>query len=292
MAFIESPRFLDDPAYGLTGGPVYSTIVTRYGNGSEFRQANWLYPLHRYTLAKVESTEAIFDEVIAWFHAAQGRFNGFRLKDHADHKSCAIDGTVAASDQSLGTGDSSTVAFQLQKIYTKGGISQKRLIKKPVSGTARIAVGGVELTQQWSVDTTTGIVTFSANKTESITGITKASQAVVTATNTLTADDTVYLSGIVGMTALNGNRYKVVSANASSFTIDVNSTGFGTYTSGGTYNTIPQGSAGPPSSGEAITAGFEFDVPVRFDLDELPYTIMDAGIASVDTISLTEIRNP
>lgn len=292
MSFIETPRFLDDPAYGLIGGPMYSTIVARYGNGSEFRQANWLYPLHRYTLAKVESTEAIFDEVLAWFHAAQGRFHGFRLKDHADYKSCAIDGTVAATDQSIGTGDSSTVAFQLQKLYTKGALTQKRIIKKPVSGTVRIAVGGVELTQQWSVDTTTGIVTFSADKTASITDISQASQAVVTATNTLTTGDTVYISGVVGMTELNGNRYTVVSANGTSFTLNVNSTGFGAYSSGGTYNTIPQGSAGSPSSGEAITAGFEFDVPVRFDVDELPYSIIDKDIASVDTISLTEIRNP
>lgn len=290
MSFIETPRFLDDPAYGVTGGPSYNTTVVRYGNGYEYRQANWLYPLHRYTLAKVESTEAIFDEVLKWFHAAQGRLSGFRLKDHADYKSCAITGTPAATDQSIGTGDSSTVAFQLQKLYTIGSTTQKRLITKPVTGTTRIAVGGVELVQQWTVDTTTGIVTFSANKTGSITGISQASQATVTATNTLQADDTVYISGVSGMTEINGARYKVVSATSGSFVIDLNTTGYSAYSSGGTYNTIPQGSAGSPSVGEAITAGFEFDVPVRFDVDELPYMIIDKDIASVDTIGLTETR--
>lgn len=45
----------------------------------------------------------------------------------------------------------------------------------------------------------------------------------------------------------------------------------------------------PPASGETITAGFEFDVPVRFDTDEFPLTIIYHGIQSANAIRLVEV---
>lgn len=46
----------------------------------------------------------------------------------------------------------------------------------------------------------------------------------------------------------------------------------------------------PPSIGVAITAGFEFDVPVRFDSDELPLTLDIERLGSIASIPLVEIR--
>ena len=45
-----------------------------------------------------------------------------------------------------------------------------------------------------------------------------------------------------------------------------------------------------PVEGEAITADFEFDVPVRFDVDQLSATIEAYGVHSWQDIALIEIR--
>ena len=45
-----------------------------------------------------------------------------------------------------------------------------------------------------------------------------------------------------------------------------------------------------PSDGIAITAGFEFDVPVRFDSDVLDVTLDIERLGSITSIPLLEIR--
>jgi len=45
-----------------------------------------------------------------------------------------------------------------------------------------------------------------------------------------------------------------------------------------------------PGSGVAITAGFEFDVPVRFDTDALDVTLGIERLGSITSIPLLEIR--
>ncbi len=144
----------------------------------------------------------------AFFEARNGRLHGFRFKDWGDHKSCLPSGTPSPTDQSIGTGDGATTAFQLVKRYASGAQSWTRAIAKPVTGTVRIALAGVEQPSGWSVDTTTGLVTFSA----------------------------------------------------------------------------------APGAGVAITAGFEFDVPVRFDTDVLDVTLDLERLGSITSIPLLELR--
>ena len=45
-----------------------------------------------------------------------------------------------------------------------------------------------------------------------------------------------------------------------------------------------------PAAGVAITAGFEFDVPVRFDTDDLDVTLDIERLGSITSIPLVEIR--
>ena len=75
-----------------------------------------------------------------------------------------------------------------------------------------------------------------------ITGITNASEAVFTATNTLSAGDLVVLSTVVGMEKLNGMVVRVKSPSGTAFTaeaLDTTSTSYwGTYTSGGVGNEV------------------------------------------------------
>lgn len=45
-----------------------------------------------------------------------------------------------------------------------------------------------------------------------------------------------------------------------------------------------------PTSGVTITAGFEFDVPVRFDTDQLDVTHDIERLGSITSIPLIEVR--
>lgn len=66
-----------------------------------------------------------------------------------------------------------------------------------------------------------------------ITGATQANPAVLTANNTFVVGQQVRISGVVGMTQLNGNTYTITAVTPTSITISVNSSAFGAYVSGG-----------------------------------------------------------
>lgn len=82
---------------------------------------------------------------------------------------------------------------------------------------------------------------LTSNATLVINGASKAAQCVLSVTtanmNGLVGR-TVTPSAIVGMTELNGNTYTVVAVSGTNITIDVNSTGFTTYVSGGTLTMV------------------------------------------------------
>lgn len=87
-----------------------------------------------------------------------------------------------------------------------------------------------------------GIVT---NETNSITGVTKANPAVVTysGTDNYSNGDRVIITGVVGMTELNGREFEVANVNTGANTFElsgINSSSYGTYTSGGTISKIVQ----------------------------------------------------
>jgi uncharacterized protein (TIGR02217 family) len=94
----------------------------------------------------------------AFFEARQGRLYGFRFRDFADFKSCVPGVEPGPGDQGIGTGDGVTTQFTLAKAYG----DQMRRIAKPVEGSVRVAVDGTEASEGWSVDATTGEVTFAS----------------------------------------------------------------------------------------------------------------------------------
>ena len=280
---IKEIRFPDDVSYGSSVGPAYSTVVAQTGSGFESVISNWAAAKHRYNvgygLRKIETIET----VIAFFHAVRGRAFGFRYKDWADYKSCADAATPAATNQLLGTGDGSDTTFQLQKTYTYLTESYARTITKPVTGTTLVSIQNVT-DPRWTVSTVTGIVTFSANITKTVTAITNAATAQVTATgHGLSIGWTVHFSSVSGMTQINGKRAAVASiVDADNFTISLNTTAYSAYTSGGSVNTIPQTS-------EEVRAGFEFDVPVRFESDLLSVSLDNLKVGAAD-VMLVEVR--
>jgi uncharacterized protein (TIGR02217 family) len=64
-----------------------------------------------------------------------------------------------AQGQLLGTGDGAQTQFQLVKHYPSGSVIEVRTISKPVAGTVKVYLDGMEQLSGWSVDTTTGLVT-------------------------------------------------------------------------------------------------------------------------------------
>jgi uncharacterized protein (TIGR02217 family) len=139
------------------------------------------------------------DLLIAFFRARKGKAYGFRFKDWTDYK---------ATGQLLGTGDGATTAFQLVKTYASGVGSETRTITKPVLGTVKPYLAGAAQSSGWSINTATGILTFST----------------------------------------------------------------------------------APAQGMAITADFEFDVPVRLDTDSMEATIENFNINEWPSIPIVEIR--
>lgn len=149
MAFDEV-RLPEEVEKGAEGGPRFKTSILPLSSGHEKRNVDWVEARGDwdigYGIQSIENLELVRD----FFYARAGRARGFRFKDWSDYTGTA---------QNIGTGDNATVAFQLRKQYTSGLVTYNRLIYKPVAGTVRIFLNGVE-TFGFTVDTTTGIVTM------------------------------------------------------------------------------------------------------------------------------------
>jgi hypothetical protein len=77
-------------------------------------------------------------------------------------------------------------------------------------------------------------------QTGAITGITNATDAVVTSDNHgLVSGISIIINYVEGMVQLNGNSYIVTVIDADTFTIGVNSSSFGVYSSGGSWYSSP-----------------------------------------------------
>jgi uncharacterized protein (TIGR02217 family) len=153
MSGFHEVRFPENIAYGATGGPEFATTVVVTGAGHEQRNVNWAEARGRWDVGSGLKDQAQLDELIAFFRARKGRAYGFRFKDWTDYK---------ATGQLLGTGDDAIETFQLVKRYPSGSVIEVRPVTKPVAGSVRIYKDSVEQLSGWSVDVTTGLITFTA----------------------------------------------------------------------------------------------------------------------------------
>ena len=207
MAFHEI-RVPDNLSRGARGGPERRTQVVELASGNEERNASWVNSRRRYDAAYGIRRSDDLTAVVAFFEARNARLYGFRYKDWADYKSALPSQAITPTDQQIGTGTGSLRTFQLVKRYASGAQSWIRAIVKPVAGTVRVALGTVEQLTGWTLDPTTGVITFTA----------------------------------------------------------------------------------APGAGVIVRAGFEFDVPVRFDTDMLDVTLDIERLGSITSIPLLEIR--
>jgi uncharacterized protein (TIGR02217 family) len=211
MTAFDEVRFPPAISRGSSGGPERQTEIVALASGREERNTRHAMSRRRYNAGFGIATLDELHAVVAFFEERRGRLHGFRWKDHADFKSSDPSAIPAAGDQAIGSGDGTTAVFQLTKRYGTGLRDYERAIKKPVAGTVKLAVAGVDQIEgsDFSVDYATGLVTFAPGH-------------------------------------------------------------------------IPPDEA-------AVTAGFEFDVPVRFDTDSLVINLAAFRAGEIPDIPIVEI---
>ena len=199
MPAFDEVQFPADISYGARGGPEFSTDIVEMFSGKEQRNINWSQARAKYSVSHGVKTPTQLDDLIAFFRVRQGRAIGFRFKDWTDYQ---------AIGQNLGTGNGTITQFQLIKKYTSITTTTRTITKPVNNGAMKIYLNAVLQGSGFSVNYTTGIVTFTA----------------------------------------------------------------------------------APGAGVIITADFEFDVPVRFDIDHLDPSIDDFGSRSWEGITLVELK--
>lgn len=203
-------RFPVDIARGARGGPARRTDIVTLASGAEHRNARWSHSRRSFDAGYGVKTLDVLHAILVFFEERRGRLYGFRWRDRLDFSSAMPSQAVTPLDQAIGTGDGATRVFQLVKTYGGLHAPYQRLIAKPVAGTVRVAVAGVEkIAPAFTCDHATGLVTFAAGQV--------------------------------------------------------------------------------PPTGAAVTAGFQFDVPVRFDSDELDIDLSAFAAGEIPKIPLVEI---
>jgi uncharacterized protein (TIGR02217 family) len=205
-------RFPLDLALGARGGPERRTEIVTTATGREERNARWAGSRRKFDAGYAIKTVESLAEIVAFFEERRGRLYGFRFRDRLDWTSGIKNAAPQVGDQPLGVGDGATTTFQLVKYYGNAFAPYAREIAKPVSGSIRIAVAGVEKVNgtHFVADSTTGRITFRPGHI--------------------------------------------------------------------------------PASGALITAGFAFDVPVRFDTDFLEVDLSAFEAGAIPNIPLIEIK--
>lgn len=283
MSFIETPRFPEAISQGSEGGTNYSTDVVTVKSGFEARNINWTEARRNYEASfGVRDEEQLF-QVLEYFHAMFGRANTFRFKDWGDYNSTRPDLTISATDQTIGTGDGVATAYQLIKSYTQG-LTTQRDIKKPVVDSVLMSIDDVELTEGFSVDTTTGIVTFGGSLVITNALDLGGGETRIDLNNHGLSDGTtMYIKNLTGdWSGINGVRYAITVVDIHKVKITFDSSAYAAYSSNaGNIMVTPQ-------TGETVKAGYEFDVPCRFDTDTLTRVFENyfSGSASVPIVEV------
>lgn len=301
MAFIEE-RLSESFSYGSGIGNEYSVDVVETIGGNEYRTLLNPYQKLSVDLDFANKTETwIKAEIRDLYDRSAGRFGGFRWKNPTDYSTNGTTGTPTFNDQACVLSGSS---YQITKWYgtEEATNASRRRIKKPNSdvvvgirddfnNAVSVTAAGVS-PERWTVDTTTGLVTFKVNASYAVTDISQAANAVITiGLHTLVADDTVHVSVFSGMTEINGLRGTIQSVTGTTITVDINSSDFTAFALDSpnlaVINTAPQ-------TNETVTAGCTFDIPVRFDSDSVEQFLSrnSTDVIMGTSLRLIEILNP
>ena len=187
------------------GGPERRTRIVERASGFEERNGLWANSRRYWDAAPGLRSLDDIARIVAFFEARNGRLHAFRFTDPLDHKSCDPSQDPTASDQIIGTGDGLRKEFELTKRYQDAAGEWVRFIEKPVTGSVRGAVDGIEQTVMVNAE---GMLVFDS----------------------------------------------------------------------------------PPASGSVVSAGYQFDVPARFDTDRLEIGLDGFKAGEISSVPIAEVR--
>jgi len=142
--------------YGTTATITTSTAIVETFSGTEIRSINWVYPLLKFNIGQKGCLNQELEYFLAFHAARKGAYEGFRFKDWADYEFNTVI-TLNANKQA-----------QLFKQYSVAESSVKRSLSKIVIGTVLVFINNVAVTQGWSLNYNTGVITFDAIPTGTI----------------------------------------------------------------------------------------------------------------------------
>lgn len=148
-------RAFDDVLFPIEIGmeasvaPQFSTSVVTSASGYEFRNVNWSQARLHFDAGPGVRGDAELATLIAFFRARRGSAVGFRFRDPYDFSSAGMTGQAGLTDQLIGVGDGQNARFPLVKSYGEGEV---RRITRPVLGSVRVSVDGMETAGGWSLE--------------------------------------------------------------------------------------------------------------------------------------------
>ena len=280
---VEFPRSISK---GATFGPEFSTDIVLLSSGIEKRNSNWTAFRHKGDVSTGVKTPANFATVKAFFVARQGKARGFRYFDWADYSGAAqavapgtalrpssTDVSVSATDNSYNTAGAISFASFLagDSVYVSGCANAgNNGTKTVVSATAaKLIVSQTLVTEAaGATDVFLKLGPYQLQKiyADSAQSYARAIQKPIAGTVV------VYFAGV---------------AQSTWWTVDT------------TTGLVTLATSATPANGAAITADFQFDVPVRFDTDTMAAQSEDIGpaangvntmLSSWSKIPIVEIR--
>lgn len=294
-------------SYGSTGVPRYLTDKAEVLSGNEQRQTRYEYPRHEYSINMENVPAPEIAEIMNIWHVVSGDYAGFLFLDPLDHTSGNTETNFSATevtptDQEIASASGDITEYPLYKFYEKGSRRKRRRIKYPKVDTMRVAVNGVETTR-WEWDNNTFKLRFtSILSAGTVATATKVGNALTTTGTSpffnMAVGDTFYISGFTDelTDTASGMPLRIVTRpTGASITVEAfDGADWGDW--GGTDEADVEVTLNPayPSTGDSITAGYWFYVPVRFDegdnaMSEIQNGLRETSVANFTNIKLREI---
>lgn len=274
-------------AAGVRGRQIRRNTRTPAANGRVRINIDWARTLRQYDLGIVPMLISAWQTLEGLHEVTEGGAYGLLMQDPKDHTVLVAEGLLYPYNASALTGTIGlgygVPSYRLHKRYTAAGSARTkdRLITRPLASPA-ITRGGSAVTLgagagNAAVDLDTGIVTFVADSSSTVTAVTVGATTQVTLTAALSGvavGERLYLSGLGGTVAstLNGLSHAIsaISGGGSNvYTLTVATTGLA-WTSGGSGYAYPQ-------STEALAWSGQFYVPVHFVSDEIDWELARSG---------------
>lgn len=159
-----------DVRYGTSFVEKFNTIETEDAGGSGYSKLINPFPRLYYELNFANcKQDDLANDLYDLYMRSGGMHGGFLVRHHAQYTTNNYRNTPTHTDQKLiSLGDNKfqlVVWFGLQG----AGPTPRRLIRKPVTGTVKVGVGGVLVTTGFAIDYATGVITFSGAPSGDVT---------------------------------------------------------------------------------------------------------------------------